>query len=79
MNGIATVTSKGQVTLPIMLRRELGIEAGDQIEFVTDDGVTTLRRVPSDPNPFDKWAGRLSEASTLDDAVAWQRDLRDDE
>ncbi len=32
----ATVTSKGQLTLPIELRRALHIKTGTQIEFVPD-------------------------------------------
>ncbi|HET8826002.1 MAG TPA: AbrB/MazE/SpoVT family DNA-binding domain-containing protein [Terriglobales bacterium] len=30
----ATVTSKGQITIPAEVRAQLGIEAGDRIEFV---------------------------------------------
>jgi AbrB family looped-hinge helix DNA binding protein len=30
----ATVTSKGQITIPIQVRTALGIDAGDRIEFV---------------------------------------------
>jgi AbrB family looped-hinge helix DNA binding protein len=33
---IATVTSKGQITLPQAVRRGLGLEAGDKIDFVPD-------------------------------------------
>ncbi len=29
----ATLTSKGQITIPIEVRRALGIEAGDRIDF----------------------------------------------
>lgn len=36
---IATVTAKGQVTLPAEARRRLGITAGTRLEFLlTDDG-----------------------------------------
>jgi antitoxin PrlF len=36
----ATVTSKGQITLPKVVRERLGVEAGDKIEFVeTEPGV----------------------------------------
>lgn len=36
---IATVTAKGQVTLPAEARRRLGITAGTRLEFlVTEDG-----------------------------------------
>jgi AbrB family looped-hinge helix DNA binding protein len=30
----ATVTSKGQITIPARVREELGVAAGDRIEFV---------------------------------------------
>lgn len=30
----ATLTSKGQVTIPVQVRTSLGLDAGDRIEFV---------------------------------------------
>ena len=33
----ATVTSKGQVTIPVMVRKALGLDAGDRVEFVEID------------------------------------------
>jgi antitoxin PrlF len=30
----ATLTSKGQVTIPLQVRNTLGLEAGDRIEFI---------------------------------------------
>ena len=30
----ATLTSKGQITIPAIVRATLGIEAGDRVEFV---------------------------------------------
>jgi len=30
----ATVTSKGQITIPVQVRTALGVDAGDRIEFV---------------------------------------------
>ena len=32
----ATVTSKGQVTLPVALREHLGITAGTKVKFISD-------------------------------------------
>ena len=42
----ATMTSKGQVTLPKPIRDFLGIDAGDQVEFSPEpDGTVRLRRM----------------------------------
>ena len=30
----ATVTSKGQITIPAAVRASLGVEAGDRVEFI---------------------------------------------
>ena len=30
----ATLTSKGQITIPVQVRAALGVDAGDRIEFV---------------------------------------------
>jgi AbrB family looped-hinge helix DNA binding protein len=30
----ATITSKGQVTIPIQVREKLGLRAGDRVDFV---------------------------------------------
>lgn len=36
---VATVTSKGQLTIPIEARRRFGIKAGSKLDFViTEDG-----------------------------------------
>ncbi len=34
---VATVTSKGQLTLPVAVRRSLGIDPGDLVTFVIDE------------------------------------------
>lgn len=40
----ATVTSKGQVTIPIEIRRYLGIDAADKVAFVVNgEGKVELR------------------------------------
>lgn len=44
----ATVSSKGQVTIPKRIRDKLGIDAGTEVEFVLeDDG--TIRVRPKKP------------------------------
>jgi AbrB family looped-hinge helix DNA binding protein len=43
---VSTISSKGQVTVPADVRRQLGVETGDQITFVTtDEGKVEVRPV----------------------------------
>ena len=40
----ATVTSKGQVTIPADIRKALGLSAGERVVFTRlDDGTTVMR------------------------------------
>lgn len=45
----ATLSSKGQITIPIEVRRRLGVATGDRVEFVEiEDGKFALVPVVSD-------------------------------
>jgi len=45
----ATVTSKGQITIPKSVREGLGVDAGDRVEFVeSTKGVYTVVAVSRD-------------------------------
>ena len=44
----ATLTSKGQVTIPKRIRERLGLEAGTEVEFILDDD-GSLRVRPKEP------------------------------
>lgn len=40
----ATLTSKGQITVPKSIRERLRLDAGDQVDFIVqDDGTVVLR------------------------------------
>ena len=52
----ATVTSKGQVTLPKSVRESLGLKAGDRVLFRVHDGRAVLAKVPD----FLELAGSVS-------------------
>lgn len=44
----ATLTSKGQMTLPVAVRARLGLEAGDHLlVMVQDDDTIILKRPPA--------------------------------
>jgi antitoxin PrlF len=46
---ISTVTSKGQVTVPVAVRRHLGIGAHDKVAFVLDESGAVRLSVPHYP------------------------------
>jgi antitoxin PrlF len=72
----STISSKGQVTVPIEVRRRLGLKEGDRVEFVFEDGRTVLRPARTDENPFLAYVGILPVFSSLEEIIAWHRDLR---
>ena len=41
---LATLTSKGQITIPKVVRDSLQLQAGDQVEFVLSDSKEALFR-----------------------------------
>ena len=45
IDSLAKVTSKGQVTLPLVIRKHLNIGVGDHVRFRVQDGVTILEAV----------------------------------
>jgi antitoxin PrlF len=42
--GVSTVTRKGQVTVPVEIRRALGIQQGDKVAFVLENGQVKFSR-----------------------------------
>ncbi len=74
----STISSKGQVTVPIEVRHRQGLMAGDRVEFVFEDGRTVLRPARAGKNPFAAFAGALPAFKTRDQIDAWISDLRDD-
>lgn len=75
----ATLSSKGQVTIPREIRQRLGLEQGDGIDFVMEDGVTTLRPARGNDNPFEAYAGALGTFENTAEVNDWVRELRDEE
>jgi AbrB family looped-hinge helix DNA binding protein len=56
----ATLTSKGQITIPHQVRERLGLRTGDRIAFVEGpDGFVLQKCI--DETAFDRWQGYLTE------------------
>lgn len=75
----STISSKGQITVPLEIRKRLGLKEGDRVEFVVDKNQTTIRPARAPENPFVKYIGALPAFSSIHQANAWVRALRDEE
>ena len=54
----AKVTSKGQITIPKVVRQQLGVHPGEAVGFEERDNLLIISKVVS-KSPFDKWVGKL--------------------
>jgi AbrB family looped-hinge helix DNA binding protein len=73
---MATVTSKGQITVPKEVRDALGLIPGSQVEFVLDSGRVILRKRIA-PEVFQRWQGHLRgrfPAQSVDEMMEMLRD-----
>ena len=71
---VATLTSKGQITLPMSVRNALGLSAGAQVDFVPVDGSFVLVPVRSDVASLKgRFAGRVKKpvsVEAMNEAIA---------
>ncbi|HEY2860863.1 MAG TPA: AbrB/MazE/SpoVT family DNA-binding domain-containing protein [Terracidiphilus sp.] len=74
-----TVTSKGQITLPVEIRRRLGLKKGSKVELVVEEGKTVLRPKRPGTNPFEAWVGAFPAFSSKEEINAWIREMRGDD
>jgi antitoxin PrlF len=63
----ATVTSKGQITLPKSVRDRLGIEAGDRLEFVESEQGFLVVAATRDIRSLKGIVGRPKKSVTVED------------
>jgi antitoxin PrlF len=75
----STISSKGQVTVPLDVRNRLGLKPGDRVEFVVENGRTTIRPARAPENPFTKYVGALPAFSSVREINSWVQALRDEE
>ena len=74
------ITTKGQVTIPVHIRKFLGITAHSEVDFrIADDKVILIKQEQNDvdgPSRFAKLRGTLKGTLTTDE---WMRATRGDE
>jgi antitoxin PrlF len=79
MNNSSTISSKGQITVPQEVRKRLGLQPGDRVEFVQEEARTVIRPARSEANPFEKLIGILGPFPGGEEGIkAWIDDMRSD-
>ncbi|MCL2410317.1 MAG: AbrB/MazE/SpoVT family DNA-binding domain-containing protein [Treponema sp.] len=79
---LAKITTKGQITLPINIRRQLNLKDGDKVAFIENDGQYTI--VNPTMLAFEKIRNAMEgEAERLglkdvDDVVTMIKELRNE-
>jgi AbrB family looped-hinge helix DNA binding protein len=70
----ATLTSKGQITIPVRVRKALGLSAGDSIDFIEmGDGTFAIRSRTGSIRDLEGCVPRLDYVPTIEemnDAIA---------
>lgn len=72
----STMSSKGQLTVPIELREKLGLEAGTVIQFELRDGAIFMRKGTQGHHPVDELFGHLHLGKPVDELLDEMRGPR---
>lgn len=77
---IARVTSKGQITIPVSIRKSLGLNAGDKVLFMEQNGQVILMNSTLEAlrQAQDAFAGEAERAGlhSEDDVIQMLREFR---
>ena len=57
----STLTSRGQTTIPKPIREALGLQPGDRVEFLVEEGQVVLRRATADITELDGMLDRSDQ------------------
>ena len=72
----ASVTDRGQVTIPSEVRKALGIKARDKVDFVIEDGEIKLRRPKYTLETAYASVPPLPDGMDIDDAIREAKEER---
>ena len=67
------ISTKGQVTVPIDVRRALGLAPGMPVEFVVREGEAVMRKGREGAHPVDVVYGKLTLAKPVDALIEEMR------
>jgi antitoxin PrlF len=73
LDATATVTAKGQVTIPAEMRRALGIRPHDRLRLEITDGRLTLRREAEGISRFKGSVKSLPFSGTMQELIEAER------
>ncbi len=71
----ATVTAKGQITIPKAVREALGVKPGSKVDFRRNDrgNIEIVKDGAKPKNRFDKFVGTAPTRLTTDEIMALTR------
>lgn len=72
----STMSSKGQLTVPMELREKLGLTEGTVVQFELRDGSLVLRKGSREDHPVDRLFGRLDLGKPVDEILDQMRGPR---
>jgi antitoxin PrlF len=74
----STISSKGQITVPVEVRDQLGLRPGTVVSFELREGGVFLRKGGSGQHPVDRLFGRLQLDKPVDVLLDEMRGPRPD-
>jgi antitoxin PrlF len=71
----ATVTAKGQITIPKAVREALGVKPGSKVDFRrnADGGIEIVKEGPKPKSRFERYVGSADAGLTTDEIMAITR------
>jgi AbrB family looped-hinge helix DNA binding protein len=72
----SSISSKGQITVPVEIRERLGLSPGTAVCFELLDGGALIRKTTRGPHPVDRLYGRLKLKRPVDELLDEMRGPR---
>ncbi|HWE51927.1 MAG TPA: AbrB/MazE/SpoVT family DNA-binding domain-containing protein [Bryobacteraceae bacterium] len=72
------LTRKRRITIPLEVRRRLGVRQGDELEFETGGPEVLIRPVRENIESFSNWRGIATFPGGMKEVNAWIREMRGD-